>query len=92
VIVRLPHAAEPPLRQFGYTASGPSGLERARLPYGRTMPPCVTVLLPARGLARIARENPNYALARRQVSATGESPAERQTTFGAGRAFQRAVD
>jgi hypothetical protein len=90
--MRLPHAAEPPLRQFGYTASGPSELERARLPYGRTMAPCATVLLPARELARIARENPNYALDREQASATGESPANSQTTCGASRALQQAAD
>ncbi|HJY44475.1 MAG TPA: hypothetical protein VJ301_07615 [Propionibacteriaceae bacterium] len=56
------------------------------------MAPCVTVLLPARELARIARENPNYALARPQASATGESQAESQTTCGASRAFQQAAD
>jgi hypothetical protein len=61
------------------------------MPYGRTMAPCGTVLLPAQELAHIARENPNYALARQQASATGESQAESQTTFGASRAFQRAT-
>ena len=89
--MRLPHAAEPPLRQFGYARKRPSRLERARLPYGRTMAPRVTVLLPARDLA-LARENPNDALARQQASAIGESQAKSQSTVGSSRAFRRAAD
>ena len=90
--MRLPHAAEPPLRQFGYARKRPSRLERARLPYGRTMAPRVTLLLPARDLARIARENLNDALARQQASAIGESQAKSQSTVGSSRAFRRAGD
>jgi hypothetical protein len=56
------------------------------------MAPCVTVLLPARELARIALENPNYALAQQHASATGESQAMSQSAFDRRRAFPRAAD
>jgi hypothetical protein len=67
-------------------------MERAGLPYGQTMAPCETVLLPVRKPARIARENRNYACGRQLASATGESPANSPSTIGPGRSLQRAAD
>jgi hypothetical protein len=56
------------------------------------MAPCRTALLPARKLARIARENRNYVCSRQLASATGESPANNPRTIGRGRYLQPETD
>jgi hypothetical protein len=58
----------------------------------KAMAPCEAVLLPARKLARIARENRNYACGRHLASGTGESLAKKQSTAGPGKPFRRAAD
>jgi hypothetical protein len=92
VIVRVAHASRASSSAVRVRRRRPARLERAGLPYGQTMAPCETALLPVRKPARIARENRNYACARQLASATGESSANSPSTMGPDRSLRRPAD
>jgi hypothetical protein len=78
---RRSRPAEPP--RSGNSGTSAPGARYVRLPYGRTMAPAKTLLLPDRAPPRPARENRSQRCGMALTSSSGKSQAKTHNTMPA---------